>query len=148
MAEALGAIASCIGVATFALQIGKASVELKRLCSDIKDAQDNVRSLAEEVQLFAGLLAEIGHAIGPSDSLVSAQCLKSCECLNQKLVQLVKDFEQDLQRGKIRGGIRVLRRRTKVRLLKEALERAKCSLSLAFLSDLRYCGLYRVHILY
>lgn len=140
MAEAVGVVASGLGVATFAFQIGKTSVELKRLCSDIKDAQENVESLADEIQLFAGLLAEIGHAAVDSESPISTQCLRSCETLNLKLSQLVKDFEQDLRRGKLRGGIRVLRKGKKVKSLKEALERAKSSLSLAFLFNLRYCG--------
>ena len=148
MAEALGAIASGIGIVTFAFQIGKTSIELKRLCSDIHDAQENVEALADEVQLFAGLLAQFGHAAVDSESPISAQCLRSCECLNWNLDQLVKDFQQALRKGKLRGGFRVLRKRSKVKSLKEALERAKSSLSLALLLNLRYCGSQRLFILY
>lgn len=147
MAEALGVVASGLGVASFAFQIGKTCVELKRLCSDIKDAQENVELLADEIQLFAGLLAEVGHAAVDSESPISAQCLKCCETLNLKLGQLVKDFQQDLRRGRLRGGIRVLSKGKKVKSLREALERAKSSLSLAVLFIFRYCGSQRLYIL-
>ena len=84
MAEALGVVASGLGVATVAFQIGKTAVELKRLCSDIKDAQENVGSLADEIQLFAGLVSEIGRAAVDSESPISNQCLRSCRTLNSQ----------------------------------------------------------------
>ena len=67
MAE-LGVIASGIGIASLALQVGDSILKLKKVWDSIKEAQDEIRYLIDEIEILHLVLSDItarnaGHSV-------------------------------------------------------------------------------------
>jgi hypothetical protein len=132
MAEVLGVIASGIAVEQFAASV----LKLRRLCSAVRNAPEDVKQLAEELDVIAALLVEVD---GQRQQLVHTassaatwdRCVFACKNAAQASEHVIKELEKKIRIGPTLGGIRVAFKKEAIVELKSRLERAKSTLMLA-----------------
>ena len=132
MAEVLGVIASGIAVEQFAESV----LKLKRLCSAVRNAPEEVKLLAEELDVIAALLVEVdGQRQQPYHTASSAttwdRCVIACKNARNASEDVIKELEKKLKTNRTLGGIRVAFKKEAIVELKSRLERAKSTLVLA-----------------
>jgi hypothetical protein len=138
MAEVLGIIASGIAVEQFTESV----LKLKRLCSAVRNAPDDVKNLAEELDAITALLVEVdGQRQQPYHTAASAatwdRCVLTCKNAGKASEDVIKELEKKLKTNRTLGGIRVAFKKETIAELKSRLERAKSTLVLAQQTYLR-----------
>ena len=131
MAEVLGVIASGIAIEQFAASV----LKLRRLCSAARNAPEDVKRLAEELDVIAALLVEVDQRQQLVHTASSAatwdRCVLACKNAAQASEHVIKELEKKIRIGPTLGGIRVAFKKDVIVELKSRLERAKSTLMLA-----------------
>ena len=133
MAEVLGAAASGISIASFAVQIVDSGIKLNRLWNAIKDAPEDIAYLKEDVQSINTVLEEIKaqQALTTGPSSAPNGCLELCRRAAETLENVVKDLETTISKKRLRGSMKVALKRETLAKHRTRLSDAKTSLILA-----------------
>jgi hypothetical protein len=104
MAEVLGIIASGITVEQFAENV----LKLKRLCRAVRNAPEDVRQLAEELDVIEALLVEVdGQRQQPYHTASSAatwdRCVLACKNAGKASEDVIKELEKKLKTNRTLG---------------------------------------------
>lgn len=139
MAELLGLVASGISVAQVAASIASASLKLKLLVDEVKDAPESLRELLNHVELLTPILcdttnedvAEMAGRVPASPQLTQTlqNALAACQKAAQQLQLLALDLSSQIEAA--RGGARRRFAMAKVLLKKGTLSKYEMRLEKA-----------------
>jgi hypothetical protein len=129
MAE-LGIVASGMGIASLAIQVGDCIVRLKGFWDAIKDAPEEIKHLIEEIETLSLVLSEIetGLDFGQEST---ARCLLFCQKAAKILSDVVTDFEAEIKKRRRIGCVKAVLRRDAIEKLRERLMTAQSMLMLS-----------------
>lgn len=132
MAEVLGLVASGLSIAQIAGSIVTASLKLKALLDEVKDAPENLRDMLDHIELLTPILCEAtaggGDVANTSPPHLSAtshleqalqKVLAACQTAGEQIELLATDLMSQI--GVARGGVRRKRAMVKVVLKKGKL---------------------------
>ncbi|KAF3770190.1 hypothetical protein M406DRAFT_325646 [Cryphonectria parasitica EP155] len=120
--EAVGAAASLVGIADFALTVGETIWKIRKLWVEVQEAPDTIKSLQREISMLEKVLP----GVNPNSDAehVASHCREALGDLQN----LVKDLSSEIDSGKRRRrGLAKL----KVLLKKGDVEKFQCSLDRA-----------------
>jgi hypothetical protein len=132
----LGIVASGIGVASLAIQIGDSVMKLKDFWNAVKEAPEEVNYLIEEIETLSLVLSEIG-ANGDNDdtaqigSASSKKCLDLCRRGAEVLSTVVKEAEQEIAKKKRIGSVKMALKKGLVDSLRDRLKTVQFMLMLS-----------------
>ena len=135
MAEALGAVASGISIATLAIQITSSVIKLKSCWDKIQDVPEEIKLLIDEIDCLRLVLSDIeedqrrnpiSHLL--IDNSSASKCLEHCRRGPDRLKDLVDELGTDVYNPN-----RLMKKwaATKVVLKKEKIEKYKSHLKAA-----------------
>jgi len=107
-------------------------LKLKRLCSAFRNAPEDVTQLAEELDVIAALLVEVGgQRQQPYHTASSAttweRCVLACKNAGKASEGVIKVLERHLKTNRTLGGIRVAFKKEAVAELKSRTRTLKCA---------------------
>jgi hypothetical protein len=140
MAEIFGAVASGAGLASLALQLVDTAQKLKTLYNAVKDAPHTVEELTFELETMSLSLLQLASHRNTNvagDELLG-RCVVTCTRAVKKITGAVAKIECLIQRGRIGGRLYMAFKQPEIRELLEELERAKSSMSFAYMSYCQY----------
>jgi len=146
MAE-LGVAVSVISIASIAIQIGDSLIKLKSFWDHVKEAPSEIRWLIEEIETLNIALSEIEpskaqNGLPPLEPAFSTRCLELCRKGASILEVVVKEADEEIQKGKKVGSIKVMLKKGKMEVLKERLRNAQLML---ILSNQTYSEYFRTY---
>lgn len=134
MAEVLGAVSGAIGVAGVAVQFAEGIKKICDFCKDVKDAPEELRYEAEQLELLSHVLDGLDtmlqqhpEATGPNGGL--SRALQACRRGQAEMVALLAELESSVSRK--RGAVRFVLKKVDIRKHLSRIERAKTSLIIA-----------------
>lgn len=140
MAEALGIAAGVVGISAFAGQMAGGVFKLTSLYKHIKNADQEVLILTEEIASFASVLEhaenQLIHAQTPTPPFI-AQCCQNCSKLVGQLNALILEVEKRLQNRKMSDRVIYTFKRNTILELRSALTMAQQTLTVALLTFTR-----------
>ena len=140
MAEAIGVVASAVGIASFAVQTLQGIQKLSDIYASFRDAPQEVRSLLNELRILANILKEGEDdrsqrpplSIGQSQCEASQFCKAAADEINALLeIGKILDAVKTNQWLRFRGSVRAALKRKRIKEHLDRLERAKTLLILA-----------------
>ncbi|KAL9615886.1 MAG: hypothetical protein Q9160_009181 [Pyrenula sp. 1 TL-2023] len=141
MAEALGIVAGVVGISGFAGQLAGGVLKLTSLYKHVKNADQEVLILTEEIASFASVLehaeSKFVYAQTPIPPFL-VKCYRDCDNLVGQLNALIREMEKRLQRQKVSERIRYTFKRDTILELRSGLARAQQTLTVALLTFTRY----------
>ena len=133
MAEMFGAVASGVGIASFAVQIVDSGMKLNELWNAIKDAPEEIKWLKEDIDSINTILQELDaqQALTTCTPSATKVCYAACRRTAETLENVVTELENTISRKKRRGSLKVVLKKEILASHKTRLSEAKASLSLA-----------------
>lgn len=117
MAEALGLAASGFAVVSLAIQVAENINKLKAFISRVKDAPSDVLFVIDELETLSLVLEDVDRGMQESiflDPRIKSVVMRSyrlCKSSGDALNRLVIELETELEKGKKRGGFKVVMKR-------------------------------------
>lgn len=139
MAALLGAIASGIGVASFAIQLAESVQKLKALCDDIKDAPETISCSIQQLDILTKQVEEIAieEQENPqifADTTSLRQCITSCKQGAAALAGIVTELEKEMTTERsIWSKLKVVLKKDTLRKLASRLESARGLLMMSYM---------------
>ncbi|KAF1344680.1 hypothetical protein BDV97DRAFT_60144 [Delphinella strobiligena] len=139
MAELMGAIASGIGIASFAIQLAESIQKLKALCDDIRDAPESISSSLEQLDMLNLQVQEVASEEQENPQVFASstslqQCITLCKQGTAALAEIVNELEKEMTTGKrIWGKLKVVLKKDTLRKLASRLESARGSLMMSYM---------------
>ena len=134
MAE-LGIIASGLGVASFAIQVGDSIMKLKNLWDAIKEAPADIKCLMEEIETLSLVLREMEPIHNSNERSVNStsgtRCLELCRRSADILESVAKDLDDETRRKKRMGGIKTVLKNASINKFRDRLRSAQMMLLLS-----------------
>jgi hypothetical protein len=132
MAEVLGVVASSMGIASLAIQLGDIVLRWKNIWHTIKDAPEEVKYFIEEVEALGLFLREKvpDKSLSPSDSL--SRSVEITQRLTTLLSSILVELDQAIAKRKIRGGVKVALKQGTINKLRDRLRSAQFLLMLSY----------------
>ena len=134
MAE-LGIVASGLGVASFAIQVGDSVMKLKNLWDAFKEAPADIKCLLEEIEILSLVLREVEQIHNSNERSVNypsgTRCLELCRRSADILESVVKDLDNDTRRKKRMGGIKAVLKNESINKFCDRLRSAQTMLLLS-----------------
>jgi hypothetical protein len=134
MAE-LGIVASGLGVASFAIQVGDSIMKLKNLWDAVKEAPADIKCLLEEIEILSLVLREVEPIHNsnerPVNSPSGTRCLELCRRTADILESVAKDLDDETRRKKRMGGIKAVLKNESINKLRDRLRSAQTMLLLS-----------------
>jgi hypothetical protein len=133
--DGLSAASGVFAVVSLAVELPTAIQNLVEFCRTIKDAPDDVRSLMDELNLFAVLLKQI-HRPGRNqefDDMVNLavhQCNNELLKLRSVLSGVVDDLSSPSSRKRGLGALKMAMKKPHIEAMKSSLEKVKTTLML------------------
>lgn len=140
MAEVFGAVASGAGLVSLSLQLIDSAQRLKKLYNVSKDAPTTVVELCFELETMSLSLRQLRlhrNASITGDELLG-RCLTTCDRMVTKIQAAVKKIELVIQKRRSSGRLYMAFKEPEIREHLQELERAKSSMSFAYMSYLKY----------
>ncbi|KAL9107020.1 MAG: hypothetical protein Q9227_008056 [Pyrenula ochraceoflavens] len=137
MAEVLGLVAGVAGIAGFAGQMADGAAKLKTLYSRVKNADQELEILAQDISNSARMLKYIetqSARIPESRPPYLTECNRHCAALIDKLNLMIQKHENNQRNRRFSGRLKFVFNRDTVKDLRDALTRADQALNFAFLS--------------
>jgi hypothetical protein len=137
MAEAVGVVASGLGIAAFAQQIVSSAMKIQQLWSAIQHAPESVAIRVEEITAITTLISEVsdqyrqGPTSGSPRSTAFDMCLTFFKSSAKSLEDLVADLDKLMSTKRKRAAVKVVLKRETLAECKAKLESAKSMLILA-----------------
>lgn len=136
-------MAEIIGVTAASLEIGKVVLQLKQKLQAIQNAPDEIRELVDETTRLNGLLSWLSRQ--QSAAFSNAQPVpeisdiqENCQETANKLLRCARDLEGKIHRARWPGSFKAAFKEKDLQKLRQKLESAKSSLSLAQSTFLLY----------
>jgi len=133
MAE-LGIVASGMGIASLAIQIGDCIVRLKGFCDAVKDAPEEIKHLIEEIDtlslVLSGFETNEQPELNPGHE-ATAKCFQLCKKAIGILDGVVKDAEAEIKKRKRIGSVKAVLKRDVIEKLRARLMTAQSMLMLS-----------------
>ena len=136
MAEVIGIVASAIAFA-------QATVVVLDAMNKIKDAPKNIQELQYELQDLAAVLRQIDDTFPCQKGDPTETAVQSCLKMLQRLRDLVRPFQREVEDDRIKQYVRGLRMRPKESEIENAVKRLqsqKLTLTLALITSDRWCS--------
>jgi hypothetical protein len=134
MAE-LGIVASGLGVASFAIQVGDSIMKLKNLWDAIKEAPADIKCLMEEIETLSLVLREMEPIHNSNERSVNStsgtRCLELCRRSADILESVAKDLDDETRRKKRMGGIKTVLKNESINKFRDRLRSAQMMLLLS-----------------
>jgi len=138
MAE-LGAIASGMGIASLAIQIGNGVLKLKSIWDEVKEAPEEIKYLIDEIETLSLVLSEIadsddneGSDMTPIISdCAAAKCIEMCRKGADILSGVVKELDVEMTKRKRVGGFKTVLKKGTISRLRERLKSAQIMLMIS-----------------
>ena len=140
MAEVFGAVASGAGLVSLSLQLIDSAQKLKKLYNASRDAPTFVADLCFELETMSLSLRQLNSHRNPSltgDQLLG-RCFTTCTRMVMKIEVAVEKIERLIQRCRAGGRLYMAFKEPEIRELLEEMERAKSSMSFAYMSYCQY----------
>ena len=136
MAEMLGIVASGMGIASLAIQIGDSLIKLKDFWDAVKEAPEEVKYLIEEIETLSLVLSEIDANANEDDmvqigSAASRKCLDLCRRGAAVLGTVVGQAEQEIAKKRRIGSVKMVLKKGLVDTLKDRLKTVQLMLMLS-----------------
>jgi hypothetical protein len=133
MAE-LGIVASGMGIASLAIQIGDCIVRLKGFCDAVKGAPEEIKHLIEEIETLSFVLS--GFETNEQPELnpgheATTKCFQLCKKAIGILDGVVKDAEAEIKKRKRIGSVKAVLKRDVIEKLRARLMTAQSMLMLS-----------------
>jgi hypothetical protein len=137
MTEVLGLVASGAGIMSPAGQIVGIVSGLKKICSKIKNAGEDIRYLIEEVQTISLVLNEIGdynYLEGDSPLPVAPvqRSLELCRRSTEILSEIAVDLDEQISKQRLKGVFRAALKEEAINKLRERLRFAQVLLMISY----------------
>lgn len=132
--EGLSATASVIAVGSVAVQLADSVKKLRHFWWSIKNASDDVRAIAGDLQVLSHLLAEINLEAQDQNASMTATLLKCVDGIRPLTIiveGLEPGFESNSPRTRKWSALKTGLNAKKIRRYQSSLERMKTSLLLA-----------------
>ncbi|KAH6889817.1 hypothetical protein B0T10DRAFT_571906 [Thelonectria olida] len=94
MAEVLGAVSGAVSLVAFTGQLAKSAASLYTFVNDIKDAPDDVRRIAQELQISQLVLSKLPSTFTGQDVDLN-QALAHCEGCVDELIEFKKKIDPE-----------------------------------------------------
>jgi hypothetical protein len=133
MAE-VGLIASGMGIASLAIQIGDGILKLKAFWESVKDAPEDIRYILEEIETINLLLSEIistREALPAVNTPTATKCLGFCQRGAEILGNVVEDLHKGIEKRQRIGSIKAALKKGAIDRLTDKLRRAQYLLMLS-----------------
>ena len=134
MAE-LGIVASGLGVASFAIQVGDSIMKLKNLWDAFKEAPADIKCLLEEIEILSLVLREVEPIYNSNERSVNypsgTRCLELCRRSADILESVAKDLDNETRRRKRMGGIKAVLKNESIHKFRDRLRSAQTMLLLS-----------------
>ena len=141
MAEAIGVVASGIGIASFVIQIISNIQTIYNFWKSIKGAPEDIGNTIEELRVLAAILKDLPNIPNsngtPSTPISILECLQHCRKALDDSSLIVSKLHSGIlgnKRQKQWTSIKSVLGKTQMRDFIQRLERAKSTLSLALIS--------------
>lgn len=136
MAEMLGIVASGMGIASLAIQIGDNVIKLRDFLNAVKEAPEEVKYLIEEIETLSLVLSEIGtdrneDATGQIESVASKKCLDLCRRGAEVLSTVVREAEQEVSKRRRVGSVKMVLKKGVLDKLRDRLRTVQFMLMLS-----------------
>ena len=129
-------MAEIIGIVASSFELGRVLVDLNRFCTAVKDAPNEVVSLLDDaartnriLQLAAEEQKNLAPFLLPRPEW--DECREACKATANELSSLVTDLQRSIHRFKLAGSLRCVLKKEVITSLRQRLESAKSTLSLA-----------------
>ena len=129
-------MAEIVAIIASSFELGKVLVDLRRFCTTVKDAPNEVVSLLEDaartnrvLQLAAEEQQKLAPYLLPRPEW--DECRQVCEATATELNCIVADLQRSIRRSKLAGSLRCVIKKDVITSLRQRLESAKSTLSLA-----------------
>ena len=137
MADPLSVIASGVGVAAFAQQLGQSIFTLRRLCEDIKNAPSDLKETLDQIEHISRIMERLTHDKGPASTVDSNNdilngSLQLCQKAVDRVSKLASDLQKEIEGKKLRGSIKTALKRDSMERLLTKLDRSKTDLNIAY----------------
>lgn len=138
MAELLGAIASGVGIASFAIQLADSVSKLKKFCEDIKDAPEDLRRTMFQLGIVTLQLKEIADEEQANPQIFASnaslqQCVALCQQGSDSIGEIGRELEAEMAKRKIFGKLKVVLKKDTLSKLALRLESAKANLMMSYM---------------
>lgn len=140
MAEVFAAVATGAGLVSLSIQLIDSAQKLKKLFNASKDAPITVGDLCFELETMSLSLRQLNshrNANIVGDELLG-RCFTACARMVMKIELTVTKIERLIQRRKIGGRLYMAFQEPEIQDLLNELERAKSSMSFAYMSYCQY----------
>ena len=134
--EPLSSTASVIAVVSIAIQLADSTKQLCAFWSSIKEAPDEVQTIATEVKILSSIFSEMAleaQRVPPDETL--CRVLKACADISEKLRVLTNDLEPGFASKSLTArkwtAFRAVWKSGKCTKIQDALERLKSTTILA-----------------
>lgn len=134
MAEVFGVVSGAVGTAGVAVQFAESIRKIYLFCKDVRDAPDQLRRAADELQLLSHILDSMAIQL-QRDSLAYDShaslpvILHSCRQGQEEMSALLNDLQKNVSRR--RGAVRAVLKSTEIKKHLTKIERAKSALQIA-----------------
>jgi len=140
MAEVFAAVASGAGLVSLSIQLIDSAQKLKKLYNASKDAPATVADLCFELETMSLSLRQLNshrNANIAGDELLG-RCFTTCTRMVMKVEVTVTKIERLIQRRHVGGRLYMAFKEPEIQDLLDELERAKSSMSFAYMSYCQY----------
>jgi hypothetical protein len=136
MAEMLCIVASGMGIASLAIQIGNSIMKLKDLWNAVKEAPEEVKYLIEEIGTLSLVLSEMGASWNEDDggqigSAASKKCVDLCRKGADILGTVVREAEQEIAKRRRIGSVKMVLKKGLLDTLRDRLKTVQFMLMLS-----------------
>lgn len=137
MAEVIGVISGCLGIASFALQVSEKIVQIKDILDAVKTAPEEIRLQLEEIQLLNEILLDFdAQNPAPFNDRISRRCAEHCRRAAELVSELLDDLQTKIGKRRTRGAIEFVLKRGDLDRLLRRLESIKSTLNMAHIYDI------------
>ena len=140
MAEVFAAVASGAGLVSLSIQLIDSAQKLKKLFNATKDAPTTVADLCFELETMSLSLRQLDshrNASITGDELLG-RCFTTCARMVMKIEVTVTKIERLIRRYHVGGRLYMAFKEPEIQNLFDELERAKSSMSFAYMSYCQY----------
>lgn len=140
MAEVFAAVASGAGLVSLSIQLIDSAQKLKKLLNASKDAPTTVADLCFELETMSLSLRQLNshRNVNITGDELLGRCFTTCTRMVVKIEVTVTKIERIIQRRHVGGRLYMAFKEPEIQDLLNEMERAKSSMSFAYMSYCQY----------
>ncbi|KAK4550372.1 hypothetical protein LTR36_003339 [Oleoguttula mirabilis] len=137
MAEVVvGAVASAVGIAGFALQLTETVVKLKEFCSKVQNAPSELQECLEYMDYTTRILDRIAapQSSAGLDHTLLQESVKQCRRAQGRITSITDDLQAAMRSRKLRTSLKLVLKEAEMSCLLRRLDQARADLHHAHLA--------------